>query len=154
MDGLQGQGSAYKQYTTEEDGLLLTEAEEAVVKTLKVGAHANLAACHLKRSKNRQAIAAATKALLLDPTHTKSLYRIAQGHMAVGDLDNAKAAAHAAARIEPNNAGVRSLLRTLQSKFAALEKRERRKYAKVFGASPDLGPAREVPVRMAPDRGA
>eukprot|EP00966_Prymnesium_polylepis_P133240 3079261-Prymnesium_polylepis.1 len=58
---------------------------------LKLAHHSNLAMCHLRLGALRKARDCCSRALAIDPTSVKSLFRRGRCHALMGELDEAKA---------------------------------------------------------------
>jgi hypothetical protein len=69
-------------YSEDEYSFLLSDQERAELDQAKLGLHLNRAACKLKQEQPDAAVWDCTKALDLDPTNTKALFRRAQAHTA------------------------------------------------------------------------
>jgi len=91
------------------------EGKEAVViKDLKLALHLNSAAAHLSVPTWKDAVASATKALIIDPANAKGLYRRAQAY--VGLLERGKAVSdlNTLLRVQPDNEPAEILLASIQ----------------------------------------
>ena len=69
----------------------------------------SLPACQLKLHQNQRVITNCTKALLLDTSNVKCLYRRATAHLECKSPDNAEDDIRAILNIEPGNSAVKEL---------------------------------------------
>jgi len=87
----------------------------------------NVATCHLKLKEYQEAIRHCKMALAIDKKCMKALYRMAQAHVGIGELDKAQASLENARELEPKS----SALATLGQTIKQLKKKQREK-AKEF----------------------
>ena len=62
------------------------EATEMEVKKHKISIHLNLAAARIRQGKHTEALDEATKAVELDATNVKALYRRGQARLSLGEM--------------------------------------------------------------------
>ena len=111
-----------------------TVEEMAIIKELKLVHFNNLAMCHLKQTPPNltKARDRCTKALELDPANVKALFRRGKCHAQLNALDEAKADLERVIELQPDNKDAARELRSLKGAFAALRKKEQRKFAGLF----------------------
>jgi peptidylprolyl isomerase len=113
-----------------------SEAEAARTKKeaaeLRLSCHLNAAACKLKTSEFSAAAAHATKALAIDASNVKALFRRGTARSATGDFDGARADLVKAAKLEPGNKAVRAEYDALAAKVAAAKAKEKAAFGGLF----------------------
>ncbi|KAL6634324.1 hypothetical protein ACP70R_026995 [Stipagrostis hirtigluma subsp. patula] len=106
-----------------------SEEEKQLSKPLKVSCKLNNAACKLKLKDYKEAKELCTEVLELDNTNVKALYRRAQAHTHLVDLDLAEEDIKKALEIDPENRDVKMEYRRLKEKVKEYNRRE----AKLYG---------------------
>jgi len=97
-------------------------------KDVKISLSLNQAACYLKLRNPDAALVSSDKALAIDPTNVKGLFRRAQANAAKKEYDQAKQDLLNALKIDPNNGDVRNEF----AKVKQLQEEEKKKQAKVY----------------------
>lgn len=114
------------------NGLYLTAAQEAQVKALKVSTYNNLALAYLKQDSLDKAVDVANKALVIDETCAKALFRKGQAQLAQKKFDPAKASLLAAAKLQPQDRGIRAELDKWKAEHAEWKKVQDKKQKEMF----------------------
>ncbi|KAL3828933.1 hypothetical protein ACJIZ3_017735 [Penstemon smallii] len=109
-----------------------SEEEKKQSKALKVTCNLNNAACKLKLKDYKQAEKLCTKVLELESTNVKALYRRAQAHMNMADLDLAEFDIKKALEIDPENRDVKLGYKTLKEKVKEYNKKDAKFYGNMF----------------------
>lgn len=106
----------------------------AAIKELKLVHFNNLAMCLMKVDPPNIAKAKdnCTKALELDPINVKALFRRGKCHAQLNALDEAKRDLERVLELQPDNKAAAHELRGLKGAFAALRKKEQKKFAGMF----------------------
>ncbi|XP_019371405.1 PREDICTED: peptidyl-prolyl cis-trans isomerase FKBP4, partial [Gavialis gangeticus] len=110
----------------------LSEEDDAKAKTLKLAAHLNLAMCHLKLKEYSQALENCNKALELDSSNEKGLFRRGEAHLAVNDFELARADFQKVIQLYPSNKAAKVQLVTCQQKIREQHEKEKKMYANMF----------------------
>ncbi|OQU84951.1 hypothetical protein SORBI_3004G147800 [Sorghum bicolor] len=106
-----------------------SEEEKQLSKPLKISCKLNNAACKLRLNDYKEAKELCTEVLESDSTNVKALYRRAQAHMHLVDLDLAEADIKKALEIDPDNRDVKMGYRRLKEKVKEYKRRD----AKLYG---------------------
>lgn len=101
-------------------------------KALKISCNLNMAACKLKLKDYREVVKMTTKVLELESTNVKALYRRAQAHIELLDLDYAETDIKKALELDPNNKEVKLEYKRLKQKQAEQNKKEAKLYGNMF----------------------
>eukprot|EP00246_Nothoceros_aenigmaticus_P003382 TRINITY_DN1451_c0_g1_i1.p1 TRINITY_DN1451_c0_g1~~TRINITY_DN1451_c0_g1_i1.p1 ORF type:complete len:595 (+),score=183.93 TRINITY_DN1451_c0_g1_i1:170-1954(+) len=101
-------------------------------KVLKVSCYTNNAACKLKLKSYHDAVKLATKALEVDSSNVKALFRRAQGYIEIADYDLAEWDIKKALELEPKNTEVKVLAKSLKQKQIEQNKKEAKLYGNMF----------------------
>jgi len=109
-----------------------SDEEKKQAKALKITCNLNNAACKLKVKDYKQAEKLCTKVLELDSLNVKALYRRAQAHAQLADLDLAELDIKKALEIDPNNRDVKLEYKNLKEKIKELNKKEAKFYGNMF----------------------
>nr|QBH73887.1 fk506-binding protein [Eurycantha calcarata] len=118
---------SFLQYSTGFEG-----EHEKNRKRVLLSGHLNLAMCYLKLSSYLDARDHCDKALELDSTNIKALFRRGQAWLGVVEPEKAKADFEAAQRLEPDNKAVLSLIVQCNAKLKEQKSREKKIYANMF----------------------
>ena len=119
----------------------------------QVAHYSNLGVCHMKLGNIEKARDNCTKALALDPSNVKALFRRGKCHAQLNALDEAKADLEGVLARDGENREARRELRALKGRFATLKKKEQKKFAGFFDklhAEPKGVPAAAAPQAAAP----
>ncbi|KAL5665412.1 hypothetical protein ACJX0J_025520, partial [Zea mays] len=106
-----------------------TEEEKQLSKPLQISCKLNNAACKLRLNDYKEAKELCTEVLESDNTNVKALYRRAQAHMHLVDLDLAEADIKKALEIDPDNRDVKMGYKRLKEKVKEYKRRD----AKLYG---------------------
>lgn len=104
------------------------------VKQLLITLHTNLSMVLIKQGKNKYARDAASKAIEIDPSHVKALYRRGVAFRAMGDVDAAKTDLKKAYKLDPSNTAVKKELVGIKKTLEEMKKREKANLQKAFSS--------------------
>ena len=93
----------------------------------------NAAMCHLKLSAWSDVVSTCTKALVVEPSNIKALFRRGTARMKLGLLDLAKSDLMEAYKLEPANKDVRRKIQELKDAVAEAKKKEKEAFGGLFG---------------------
>uniref|UniRef100_A0A8D0HP53 peptidylprolyl isomerase n=1 Tax=Sphenodon punctatus TaxID=8508 RepID=A0A8D0HP53_SPHPU len=110
----------------------LSDAEDVKAKSLRLAAHLNLAMCHLKLKEYPQALENCNKALELDSSNEKGLFRRGEAYLAVNDFELARTDFQKVLRLYPSNKAAKAQLVICQQKMREQHEREKKLYANMF----------------------
>ncbi|NWJ08576.1 FKBP4 isomerase, partial [Crypturellus undulatus] len=110
----------------------LPDEEDAKAKSLRLAAHLNLAMCHLKLKEYSQALENCNKALELDSSNEKGLFRRGEAHLAVNDFELARDDFQKVIQLYPSNKAAKVQLITCQQKIREQHEKEKKMYANMF----------------------
>eukprot|EP00299_Pterocystis_sp_00344_P014738 c7318_g1_i3.p1 GENE.c7318_g1_i3~~c7318_g1_i3.p1 ORF type:complete len:521 (+),score=135.48 c7318_g1_i3:47-1609(+) len=117
------------QFTYESDEEKKKQLEQA-----KLLCHLNRSAVYKKRNEAEPCLTECDSALKLDPTNAKALFRRGWAHYMLSDLDSAIIDLKQAKQSDPSVAGeVDGQLQLVAKKQKAIDDRDKRMYAKMFG---------------------
>ncbi|KAK9099001.1 hypothetical protein Syun_026046 [Stephania yunnanensis] len=108
------------------------EEQKKLGKFYKVSCNLNNAACKLKMKDYKEAANLCSKALKLEPTNVKALFRRAQAYMENLDLDLAALDLKKANEIDPSNGDVTQQLQRLQNMQSYYDKKESKLYVNMI----------------------
>ncbi|KAG6494055.1 70 kDa peptidyl-prolyl isomerase-like [Zingiber officinale] len=109
-----------------------SDEEKKQSKALKLTCNLNNAACKLKLRDYKQAVKLCTKVLELDSRNVKALYRRAQAHINLCDLDLAEQDIKKALEIDPDNRDVKVEYKRLKEKVREYNKKDAKFYSNIF----------------------
>ncbi|XP_062219058.1 70 kDa peptidyl-prolyl isomerase-like isoform X2 [Phragmites australis] len=109
-----------------------SEEEKQLSKALKISCKLNNAACKLKLQDYKEAKELCTEVLELDSTNVKALYRRAQAHMHLVDLDLAEVDIKKALEIDPDNRDVKMGYMRLKEKVKEYNRRDAKLYSNMI----------------------
>jgi FK506-binding protein 4/5 len=107
-----------------------TDESTAVMKLCTL----NQAMCHLKLGDDRKAETACSKVLKDDPSNVKALFRRAQAHSKLGEMDRAMLDIKRAMEIEPSNADLRVLYTSVRDQVKKNNDQMKGLYSKMMRA--------------------
>ncbi|GLE05455.1 hypothetical protein PINS_up014468 [Pythium insidiosum] len=113
VNGISTQGDAMAQYASRSAHMSASEAEGDAIQALKIACWSNMALCQLKLGHGERAVEFCDKVLAEDETHSKALFRKAQGLALLSHYDRAQTLLTQLAALEPQNAAVRRELKAL-----------------------------------------
>lgn len=102
------------------------------IRELKIAHHSNLAICLLKVGNVEKARDNCTKALAIDPSNIKCLFRRGKCYSHLGALDEAKTDLDQVLAQQPDNRDALREMQTLRSRFASHKKKEQKRFAGFF----------------------
>ncbi|NP_001084593.1 FKBP prolyl isomerase 4 S homeolog [Xenopus laevis] len=118
------------QWLEHESGL--SKEEDAKAKSLILAASLNLAACYLKLGEQRAALEYCNKALELEPSNEKGLFRRGEAFMCTNDLEHARNDFTKVLQLYPSNKAARAQLGHCQVRIRQQTEREKKIYANMF----------------------
>mmetsp|Transcript_121693 Transcript_121693/g.306138 ORF Transcript_121693/g.306138 Transcript_121693/m.306138 type:complete len:568 (+) Transcript_121693:30-1733(+) len=121
------------------------EARRECRNKLALSCFLNLAQCELRSDRLHEAALHASKALSLDPSNSKAVYRRGLAHMGIGLLKQAREDLMAAARREPRSSEVRAQLQACQKRLQASEQQDRSAFEGMFHRGSLYGEKVEAP---------
>lgn len=101
-------------------------------KALLVVGHLNLALCHLKLQEHIEARDQCDKALTLNPTSEKGLFRRGQAYLGLGEPEKAKVDFEAVHKLDPNNKAAATHIILCNKEIKEQKVREKKIYANMF----------------------
>ncbi|XP_077424747.1 peptidyl-prolyl cis-trans isomerase FKBP4 [Vanacampus margaritifer] len=110
----------------------LTEEEEEKAKALRLAAHLNLAMCYLKLKEPNQALENCNKALELDESNEKALFRRGEALFSMKEFDKARDDFQRVVQLYPANKAAKSQMVLCQKHMKEQHEKEKRTYAKMF----------------------
>jgi len=118
----------------EDDPVEEEHVEESLreLKALKIALYSNVALCALKISDWSVVIENSSKALKLDPTNVKVLYRRATGYLNSGMLTEARKDANAALNMSPGSSELVQLLKLIKKQEKVEDERDKKRYSNMF----------------------
>ncbi|XP_022893194.1 peptidyl-prolyl cis-trans isomerase FKBP62-like [Olea europaea var. sylvestris] len=125
-----------------------SEEEKKQAKVLKVSCNLNNAACKLKLNDYKQAEKLCTKVLEVQSTNVKALYRRAQAHINMDNLDLAEFDLKKALEIDPENRDVKLEYRALKTKVKEYNRKEAELYGNMFSKLNKTDPKKAEPMSV------
>ncbi|XP_026531652.1 peptidyl-prolyl cis-trans isomerase D [Notechis scutatus] len=110
----------------------VAEEGSSKLNSVALTCYLNTAACKLKSLEWQDAIENCTKALAIDSTNTKALYRKAQAWEGMKDYDKALVELQKAQDIAPQDKAIRMEVQKVKQKIKNEKEKERAAYAKMF----------------------
>mmetsp|Transcript_4428 Transcript_4428/g.13428 ORF Transcript_4428/g.13428 Transcript_4428/m.13428 type:complete len:218 (-) Transcript_4428:277-930(-) len=155
VNGLQvpGEGSeaaSYGQMMGKSSPGLQVPAEKVEdLRLLKQSTYLNMAACYLKLDEYDKCITTCTKAMSGSEPNSKAHFRRGQAHLAMRNLDEAKADLELAKQLVPEDAACDKELRKLKQAFKDHAAKEKQTFAKMFSSKDKDRLEEELPVCIA-----
>ncbi|XP_051917317.1 peptidyl-prolyl cis-trans isomerase FKBP4 [Hippocampus zosterae] len=115
-----------------ENGSGLSEEEEEKAKALRLAAHLNLAMCYLKLKEPNQALENCNKALELDESSEKALFRRGEALFGMKEFDKARDEFRRVVQLYPANKAARSQMVLCQKHIKEQHEKDKRAYANMF----------------------
>lgn len=115
-----------------ESSRLQDDSEEKIMKNALLVLYLNASLCSLKLGQGVRAKKYGRKALDLDPTNIKAIFRIAHGHQKEGDFTKAREWYLRAQRTEPNNPDIREALLKLDQDVERWKISQKKIYERMF----------------------
>ncbi|XP_055011133.1 peptidyl-prolyl cis-trans isomerase FKBP4 [Boleophthalmus pectinirostris] len=110
----------------------LQEEDEKKAKALRLAAHLNLAMCYLKIQEPSHALDSCDKALMLDPTNEKALFRRGEALFGMKEFDRAKDDFQKVIQLYPSNKAAKSQVALCQKRLKEQHEKDKRIYANMF----------------------
>lgn len=110
----------------------LSEEDEKKAKALRLAAHLNLAMCFLKLQEPNQALENCDKALELDASNEKALFRRGEALFGMKEFDRAKDDFQQVVQLYPNNKAAKSQVALCQKRIKEQHEKDKRIYANMF----------------------
>ncbi|KAK7891511.1 hypothetical protein WMY93_023474 [Mugilogobius chulae] len=110
----------------------LQETDEKTAKALRLAAHLNLAMCFLKLQEPGHALDNCDKALELDSTNEKALFRRGEALFAMKEYDRAKDDFQKVIQLYPSNKAAKSQVLLCQKGLKEQHEKDKRIYANMF----------------------
>ena len=105
------------------------------VKQLLITLQTNLSMVCYKQSKHKMSRDVATKAIEIESTNVKALYRRAMAHRAMGDVDSAKDDLRLAYKTDPTNTAVKKELLSIKKILEERKSKEKARLQKAFNSN-------------------
>ena len=105
------------------------------VQKQKLSTCLNLAAARIKLGEPKEALEQCNKAVDIDASSVKALYRRGQASLMLGDIEAARSDLMDAAKREPQNKDVRKELEKLKSQSTALKQQQKNLFGGMFSSS-------------------
>lgn len=106
--------------------------QEADAKALLLTSLSNAAMCSLKLKQYSGAVDLCTRALAVDESSVKALFRRGTAHTALGDFEGAKSDLKKASALDPQNKEIRDAHAECLKKESALKNKEKAMFGKMF----------------------
>uniref|UniRef100_A0A8D2ZMI0 peptidylprolyl isomerase n=1 Tax=Scophthalmus maximus TaxID=52904 RepID=A0A8D2ZMI0_SCOMX len=110
----------------------LSEEDEKKAKALRLAAHLNLAMCFLKLQEPNQALESCDKALELDASNEKALFRRGEALFAMKEFDMARDDFQRVVQLYPANKAAKSQLALCQKRIKEQHQKDKLIYANMF----------------------
>uniref|UniRef100_A0A3P9I6T5 peptidylprolyl isomerase n=1 Tax=Oryzias latipes TaxID=8090 RepID=A0A3P9I6T5_ORYLA len=110
----------------------LSEEDEKKAKTLRLAAHLNLAMCYLKLHEPNQALENCDKALEMDSSNEKALFRRGEALFAMNEFDKARDDFQRVVQLYPANKAAKSQVMLCQKRLKEQHEKDKRIYANMF----------------------
>lgn len=102
-------------------------------KVLAIALLSNCAAAKLKINEPSSAVEDCTKAIKIDPTHVKTVFRRAQGHLALGSYAACVEDGKRVLELDSTNKAAEQLIKKAELEERNAKKKEKAMYSKMFG---------------------
>eukprot|EP00698_Gefionella_okellyi_P011905 TRINITY_DN3172_c0_g3_i2.p1 TRINITY_DN3172_c0_g3~~TRINITY_DN3172_c0_g3_i2.p1 ORF type:complete len:219 (-),score=60.25 TRINITY_DN3172_c0_g3_i2:1464-2075(-) len=132
------------------EGLQVDAAAKAQLDSLRVTIFLNIAACQLKVQNADKALTFANKALAIEATNPKALFRRGAAYSAKNDIDRAKVDLEKAASLAPGDQAIQRELGLLKHKFAAYERKAKAMFSGMLGGMSTSASAAPVSDTVSP----
>uniref|UniRef100_A0A4W6DAZ5 peptidylprolyl isomerase n=1 Tax=Lates calcarifer TaxID=8187 RepID=A0A4W6DAZ5_LATCA len=110
----------------------LSEEDEKKAKALRLAAHLNLAMCFLKLQEPNQALENCDKALELDSSSEKALFRRGEALFGMKEFDRARDDFQRVVQLYPANKAAKSQVSLCQKRIKEQHEKDKRTYANMF----------------------
>lgn len=122
----------------------LSEEDEKKAKALRLAAHLNLAMCFLKLQEPNQALENCDKALELDASNEKALFRRGEALFGMKEFDRAKDDFQQVVQLYPANKAAKSQVVLCQKRIKEQHEKDKRIYANMFQKFADRDSKKEA----------
>ncbi|XP_074489256.1 peptidyl-prolyl cis-trans isomerase FKBP4 isoform X1 [Sebastes fasciatus] len=122
----------------------LSEEDEKIAKALRLAAHLNLAMCFLKLQEPNQAQENCDKALDLDASNEKALFRRGEALFGMKEFDRAKDDFQQVVQLYPANKAAKSQVNLCQKRIKEQHEKDKRIYANMFQKFADRDSKKEA----------
>ena len=123
---------SYRRGTNALKNLNTNNTGDDQVKQLLITLQTNLSMVCYKQQKHKMSRDVATKAIEIESTNVKALYRRAVAHRAMGDVDSAKDDLRTAFKTDPNNVAVKKELLSIKKVLEDRKAKEKARLSKAF----------------------
>ncbi|XP_017261748.1 peptidyl-prolyl cis-trans isomerase FKBP4 [Kryptolebias marmoratus] len=110
----------------------LSEEDEKKAKALRLAAHLNLAMCYLKLQEPNHALENCEKALEMDSSNEKALFRRGEALFAMKEFDSARDDFQRVVQLYPANKAAKSQVLLCQKRIKEQHEKDKRIYANMF----------------------
>ncbi|KAM9854232.1 peptidyl-prolyl cis-trans isomerase FKBP4 [Aulostomus maculatus] len=110
----------------------LSEEDDKKAKALRLAAHLNLAMCSLKLHEPSHALENCDKALELDPSNEKALFRRGEALFGMKEFDRARDDFQRVVQLYPTNKAAKSQVVLCQKQIKEQHEKDKRTYANMF----------------------
>eukprot|EP00062_Callorhinchus_milii_P016157 gi/632967164/ref/XP_007899824.1/ PREDICTED: peptidyl-prolyl cis-trans isomerase FKBP5-like [Callorhinchus milii] len=110
----------------------LAQEDRQYTRALLLPGHLNMAMCYLKLNEHLKAVESCNKALEMDGSNEKGLYRRGEARLHINEFDLAKADFQRVIQVNPHNRAARTQLLLCQRRLKAHHERNRKIYANMF----------------------
>ncbi|XP_006633816.1 peptidyl-prolyl cis-trans isomerase FKBP4 [Lepisosteus oculatus] len=110
----------------------LSEEYENKAKALRLAAHLNLAMCYLKVQEHSQAVENCNKALELDSSNEKALFRRGEALFAMKEFEQARDDFQKVVQLYPSNKAAKTQVVVCQRQIKEQHEKDKRLYANMF----------------------
>lgn len=125
----------------------LQEEDEKKAKALRLAAHLNLAMCYLKIQEPSPALGNCDKALKLDSTNEKALFRRGEALFAMKEFEGAKDDFQKVIQLYPSNKAAKSQVALCQKRVKEQHEKDKRIYANMFQKFAERDSKKDVGVK-------
>ena len=123
---------SYRRGTNALKNLNTNNTGDDQVKQLLITLQTNLSMVCYKQEKHKMSRDVATKAIEIESTNVKALYRRAVAHRAMGDVDSAKDDLRLAYKTDPDNIAVKKELKSIKKILEDRKAKEKARLSKAF----------------------
>ncbi len=107
--------------------------DKVQISSLLTAVHSNMSAVYLKLGEAEKAIKSAKLALSQSPSHAKSVFRIGMAYKLMGNLDSACKELVKAAKLAPNDVGIRQELEIVKGLIKQHDEKSKEELKKNMG---------------------
>ncbi|XP_070686988.1 peptidyl-prolyl cis-trans isomerase FKBP4 [Pempheris klunzingeri] len=122
----------------------LSEEDEKKAKALQLAAHLNLAMCFLKLQEPNQALENCDKALEMDPSNEKALFRRGEALFGMKEFDRARDDFQQVVQLYPANKAAKSQVVLCQKRIKEQHEKDKRIYANMFQKFAEIDSKKEA----------